>query len=259
MVIKSGIYKISFINTEKFYIGSAIHLFARRRNHLSDLRCQRHPNAHMQNLYNKHTESNFVFEVLERVEPYKLVEREQYYIDALKPNINILLVAHSSLGYKHSLKTLDKIKADAQRKANTIEWRDKVSVSWFAKGRVLSDLEKNALKHRMLTNNPFKGRQHTEATKKIMSEKALSRDKSVYNLTGLSLGADASKVKVKVTLGDKTYVCNSVKEASSLLGYSKLPGHIRKSIKEKNYYINKTGSTKVEYYDRRRKKEKKNG
>jgi group I intron endonuclease len=39
-----------------------------------------------------------------------LIEREQYYLDTLEPKYNILKIAGSSLGYKHSLKTLLKFK-----------------------------------------------------------------------------------------------------------------------------------------------------
>mgnify|MGYP000087139502 CR=1 FL=1 len=40
----------------------------------------------------------------------KLIEREQYYIDTLKPEYNILLLANSSLGYKHSEQVIAKMK-----------------------------------------------------------------------------------------------------------------------------------------------------
>ena len=39
-----------------------------------------------------------------------MLNREQYYIDLIKPEYNILKIAGSSLGFKHSLKTLLKFK-----------------------------------------------------------------------------------------------------------------------------------------------------
>jgi len=36
--------------------------------------------------------------------------REQYYIDLLKPEYNVLTKAGSSFGYKHNQETLDKLK-----------------------------------------------------------------------------------------------------------------------------------------------------
>lgn len=40
-----------------------------------------------------------------------MIEREQYYIDTLNPEYNILKIAGSPLGYKHSEETIAKFKA----------------------------------------------------------------------------------------------------------------------------------------------------
>jgi group I intron endonuclease len=50
----------------------------------------------------KYRYSNFSFEILEYCEPKKCIEREQYYLDLLKPEYNILKNAGSPLGFKHS-------------------------------------------------------------------------------------------------------------------------------------------------------------
>ena len=46
--------------------------------------------------------SNFKLEILEYCDPEMVVEREQYYIDTLKPEYNILTTAGSLKGFKHS-------------------------------------------------------------------------------------------------------------------------------------------------------------
>jgi len=46
--------------------------------------------------------SAFTLEILEYCDPSEVLLREQYYIDELKPEYNILKIAGSSLGYKHS-------------------------------------------------------------------------------------------------------------------------------------------------------------
>ena len=46
--------------------------------------------------------SKFTLEILEYCDSKDLICREQYYIDLLKPEYNILKWAHSSLGFKHS-------------------------------------------------------------------------------------------------------------------------------------------------------------
>ena len=58
----------------------------------------------------KYGHSNFKLEILEYCDWDKVMNREQYYIDLLKPEYNILTKAGSSFGYKHSEETLDKFK-----------------------------------------------------------------------------------------------------------------------------------------------------
>jgi hypothetical protein len=45
---------------------------------------------------------NFSLDILEYCEPNVKIEREQYYIDLLKPEYNILKKAGYNLGFKHS-------------------------------------------------------------------------------------------------------------------------------------------------------------
>lgn len=57
----------------------------------------------------KHGYSKFKLDILEYCDAKDVVTREQYYMDYLKPEYNVLKVAYSSLGYKHSKETLVKI------------------------------------------------------------------------------------------------------------------------------------------------------
>lgn len=99
----TGIYKITNIINNKFYIGSASLGFERRFiQHKSDLKQNKHRNIHLQRSYNKHGKSNFLFEIIEYCEPLKCLEREQYYIDTLLPHFNINPIAQSRLGAKLS-------------------------------------------------------------------------------------------------------------------------------------------------------------
>lgn len=61
---------------------------------------------------NKHKHSNFTLEILEYCEKENVITREQYYLDlfAESPKYNILPIAGSSLGYKHSEETLIKMR-----------------------------------------------------------------------------------------------------------------------------------------------------
>ena len=58
----------------------------------------------------KHGFSNFSLEILEYCNVKILLEREQYYLDKLKPVYNIVEKVGSTLGYKHTKETLQKMR-----------------------------------------------------------------------------------------------------------------------------------------------------
>lgn len=45
--------------------------------------------------------------ILEFCPKDSLIEREQFYLDKLQPEYNILKIAYSSLGYKHTIESID--------------------------------------------------------------------------------------------------------------------------------------------------------
>jgi len=57
----------------------------------------------------KHGYSNFNIEILEYCDSKDLIKREQYYIDLLNPEYNILKKAGSLLGFKHREETRTKM------------------------------------------------------------------------------------------------------------------------------------------------------
>jgi len=60
-----------------------------------------------------HGFDNFTLEIVEYCELSNLTEREQHYIDLLKPEYNILKIAGSISGHKLSEKTKAKLRAVA--------------------------------------------------------------------------------------------------------------------------------------------------
>lgn len=50
----------------------------------------------------KYGNLSFKLEILENCDPNILIEREQYYLDLLNPEYNILKKAGSLLGFRHS-------------------------------------------------------------------------------------------------------------------------------------------------------------
>lgn len=91
-----GIYKLYFSNPNKFYIGSSANLSRRLGKHTSYLKNNNHPNKHLQSAYNLDKTINF--EIIEQCSSKLLIEREQFYIDSLKPSYNILPKAYTCLG-----------------------------------------------------------------------------------------------------------------------------------------------------------------
>lgn len=108
---KPGIYKITNIQNGNFYIGSALYVSKRIQIHKSNLKANRHVNKHLQSAYNKYQQENFIYEVLEYIDDHtQLTSKEQYYIDSLNPEYNILTKAYSSCGYKHSEQNIQRFK-----------------------------------------------------------------------------------------------------------------------------------------------------
>jgi len=102
----TGIYKIEI--NEHIYIGSASKGFEKRwKLHLKDLLG---PNSHHSYKMQKYFDEcqNINFSIIELCEPEKCIEREQYYIDTLKPDMNISPTAGSSLGIKRTDETKEK-------------------------------------------------------------------------------------------------------------------------------------------------------
>lgn len=113
-----GIYKITCLPNNKFYIGSSKDPDIRWGCHKYMLQCKSHINKHLQNAWNKYKKSSFQFCVIERTSENLLLEREQWWLDNTKcydPKIgfNIAKVAgmpfHDGMGEKAAIKRLCKI------------------------------------------------------------------------------------------------------------------------------------------------------
>jgi group I intron endonuclease len=95
------------------YVGSAKDLSKRLRDYFSPKYLKKEllkSNSKIYRALLKYNYNKFDIEILEYCEPTLLIEREQYYINLLKPRYNILNIANSRLGIKHSPQTLLKFK-----------------------------------------------------------------------------------------------------------------------------------------------------
>jgi len=100
---KSGIYRWVNVVNNKSYIGSSINLGRRFKEyynykHISEVK----RNFPIHNALLKYGYYSFKLEILEYCESSVLIKREQYYLDNLKPEYNVLKIAGSMLGFKHS-------------------------------------------------------------------------------------------------------------------------------------------------------------
>jgi group I intron endonuclease len=118
---KSGIYRLNNLINRKSYIGSAKCLTGRLSVYYSSAslraRLERGSSIIHRALL-KHDYSNFSLDILEYCEPNKLITREQYYLDLLKPEYNICKTADSTLGKMHSESTKEKIRNSLTGKNN---------------------------------------------------------------------------------------------------------------------------------------------
>jgi group I intron endonuclease len=115
-----GIYKIAIAGPKivnLFYVGSAVNLPKRLREHITALKANRHDNLHLQRAFNKYAAWNLFgdvpifFEILEFVEvKQNLIAREQFYINYLKPTYNICPIAGNTSGYQHSEESRKKMR-----------------------------------------------------------------------------------------------------------------------------------------------------
>jgi len=183
----SGIYQIKNTLNGKCYIGSAVDIQRRWRDHLSALRRGQHCNGHLQRSFEKYSEDAFMFAVLEQVEDTsQLIIREQHYLDTLKPEYNISPTAGSSLGVRRTEETRQKVSESKTGERNpsygkhpSAATRTKQSAAQagernhnYGKHRSIATKQKisNTKKNtNMGEQNSFYGEHHSEETKRKMS------------------------------------------------------------------------------------------
>lgn len=161
---KSGIYLWTNLINNKCYIGSAVKLNKR----FSDYYCIDKYNrirTKGKSLISKaileYKMDNFSLSILEYCDRNDLLNKEQYYIDLLKPEYNILKIAGSRINYRLSKDT-------------------KIALS---------------LKN-MGVNNPMYGKYHTNETKLILSLHNIGVNNPMYG----KHHTDETKLKIKMSL-----------------------------------------------------------
>lgn len=137
-----GVYIIYCHENEKAYIGSSNRVNARLAHHRCDLRASRHGNQHLQNAWNLYGEDSFSMGMIHACDLDQQVSLEQFYID--------IWMESEMVFNRHP-------KADSP-----------IGVKW-------TNEEKLAASKRVKANPPFKGRQHSESSRALLSAHAKSR------------------------------------------------------------------------------------
>lgn len=176
---KAGIYLWKHKELGKSYIGSAEDLSKRLENYFKlSYISDKSKNSYIYNAIYLHGYSAFSLTIIEHIDISNLsidetrlliVSREQYYLDSLQPEYNILKIAGSSLGYKHTEESLAKMSEASKGKIFSSETIAKLS-------KVKSG-ENNPMYGKLGENHPMHGKTHSTKTKAKMS---LARGTTVY-------------------------------------------------------------------------------
>jgi group I intron endonuclease len=99
---KSGIYMWTNKLTGDIYIGSSGNISNRLKKYFTISYLKSKNGFIISRALLKYGYSNFSLTVLEYCNKYDLLKREQFYLDKLNPQYNILKIAGSSKNFKHS-------------------------------------------------------------------------------------------------------------------------------------------------------------
>lgn len=123
-LLLTGIYKIYHkYNPEKIYIGSASRISIKRKydsgflvrwkKHLTELTNNCHDNINLQRVINKYGLNGLRFEIVEKCDSDKCIERENFWIkfyNSYYEGYNLRIKGNSQLGVPHTQITKDKIR-----------------------------------------------------------------------------------------------------------------------------------------------------
>jgi hypothetical protein len=116
----------------KSYIGSSINLSKRLNDYLNIAFLNKELKKGRSIICSallKYGYFNFKLEIIEYCSPSIIIEREQYYLDNLRPEYNILKVADSSFGRKHSEATKEILRKRSLNRLHSETTRLKISLN----------------------------------------------------------------------------------------------------------------------------------
>ena len=172
---RSGIYAIVRKANGDRYVGSAVDLRVRFRDHRRDLKDNKHHNIHLQRAWNKYGEKAFEFRVLLYCDPELLIMFEQLAISQ-KSEYNISLTAGSSLGIKRTPEQNAAHSARTKKQMEDPKMRAKVAAGQIGRKHTEEHKAKNAAAQ--MGNQRAKGFKHTNETKAKVSAAGMGNQRA---------------------------------------------------------------------------------
>lgn len=180
--LKSGIYCIENIETNKKYIGQAVDIQDRWRRHIGDLNRNAHCNDYLQNAWNKYGKDGFKFYIIESCDVEQLDEKEIYYIDFYNTMDRNYGYNMKSGGQLSSNKYSDEVK---QKMSQSVKASyENSNLRDIRKKNAINQWSNIEIKQKIMgVNNGMYGKQHTEEAKQKMSAKKKGKQSWRRNTT----------------------------------------------------------------------------
>jgi len=169
--MKAIIYKIQNITNSDCYVGSSSNYSRRKKRHFEDLKKGNHHSIILQRAYNKYGVDLFEISILESFEyitKQDILNKEQFYLDTIKPVYNICKTAGSQLGSKRDVNFKE---ACRKRMKGKTPWNKGIKTGKQSKEAIFN--RKTSLKGRIVT---------TETKDKI--KKGISKPIAQFNSEG---------------------------------------------------------------------------
>lgn len=212
---KSGIYRWLNLITGKSYIGSSINLNVRLRAYYCTSNLNRIVNKEQSIICEallKYGHKNFSLDILEYCEIDILIEREQYYLDHLKPEYNILKFAGSRFGSVLSEKTRKAISIALRGKKytgnNKENLRRNVIMSKIKPGICVKVFDKSNkfIKEFYSIKSAARYLDISDRTIRGIRDRGISYDNYIYIFEGLQIWVYDNKKEIINTLSSKKRV-----------------------------------------------------
>ena len=195
MQLNSGIYKLYFEDSCKFYIGSSKNISKRFNEHKNRIIQNKHSNKYLQNLCLKLGVDKLKYEILANCPLEYLLKMEQWFINNLKPELNLAEIvgrppANRKRGYKMSEEAKQNIskartgqKIDRSNYVHSEETLNKISQS--LKGRIITEEWKQKMREAKAKGGKY-SKLTVEQVKEIKSLVGTKTDKEISQLFNCS-------------------------------------------------------------------------